>query len=191
VPNKANLPRLGPKRHRLPGRQVLPPLGTSAPNKANCARVMGGTSALWNKSYSGFDLQGASAKQSQFAHGQQWTRVGIAASSAGGAGCTNKANFPTRPQMDAGRWGGCSGTLRQTHPICRKRARKTIAKARGLDAATHRGASAPNEANLARRQVRTKAGKVVGPAPGGTNRAKRSQFRRGDRNDKYLVEKEL
>ncbi len=65
----------------------------------------------------------------------------------------NKANWPTQTGMDAGRRndlrGRCSGPLRQTNPICRRRAGKTIAKASGLDDATHPGASAPNKAKLA------------------------------------------
>jgi hypothetical protein len=64
----------------------------------------------------------------------------------------NKANLPTHTEMDAGpgghRRGRHSGSLRQTNPICRRRAGKTIAKAGGLDDATRQGTSAPNKPNL-------------------------------------------
>jgi hypothetical protein len=55
----------------------------------------------------------------------------------------NKTNLPTWTQMDAGRGShrrSCrSGRLRQTNPICRRWAGKTIAKAGGLDDATRQG----------------------------------------------------
>jgi len=55
----------------------------------------------------------------------------------------NKANFPARPHTGAGQGShqrSCrSGVLRQTNPICGRRAGKTIAKAGGLDAATREG----------------------------------------------------
>jgi hypothetical protein len=87
---------------------------------------------------------------------------------------------PTRTEIGTGRRShqrrGRLGTLRQTNPICDRRAGKTIAKARGLDDATRQAASAPNKANLARRRVWTRAGKAVGTAADGTHRAKQSQF---------------
>jgi hypothetical protein len=52
------------------------PLGQSVRNKANSSRAKGRASTLWKKSYDEFDTQKASAKQSQFPHGQEWARAG-------------------------------------------------------------------------------------------------------------------
>jgi hypothetical protein len=64
----------------------------------------------------------------------------------------NEANLLAWTQTDTGRGSHrrrCrSGILRQTNPICRRRVEKTIAKARGLDAATREGANASNKANF-------------------------------------------
>jgi hypothetical protein len=66
VRNKANLPRLGRRRCRLPGPCSLAALGTSAPNKPNCPEASGEASILQESSYDELDAQKASAKQSQF-----------------------------------------------------------------------------------------------------------------------------
>jgi hypothetical protein len=102
-----------------------------APNKPNWGRVSGEASTLWKKSYVAGDTVGT--------------------------GCTNKPNLPTRAEADPGRRRCHSGTLRQTNPICHRRAGKTIVKASGLGDATRLPASAPNEPNLAPRRVWTRA----------------------------------
>ena len=94
MPNKANWPLVDRKRHRLRGPQGLPSLGTSAPNKANSSRATRRASALWKRRYDELDLQGPSAKQSQFRDGRACARADKAAGSAGGTGCANKANSP-------------------------------------------------------------------------------------------------
>jgi hypothetical protein len=62
-------------------------------------------------------------------------RVGRSPGDGGRGSCTNKANSKKRrgPAHDL------LGALRHTKPICHRRAGKTIAKARGLDAATPKG----------------------------------------------------
>jgi hypothetical protein len=64
--NKANFPRLGWNRCRLPRPCSLAALGTSAPNKPNCAQASGEPSILQESSYDELDAQKVSAKQSQF-----------------------------------------------------------------------------------------------------------------------------
>jgi hypothetical protein len=104
----------------------------------------------------------------------------------------NKANLPARPQTGVGQGSQQrsrrSGVLRQTNPICGSRAGKTIAKAGGLDAATH-GANVRNEANLPgyaardeargtgdERQMRKTNPILPVSRHPEANRAKRSQF---------------
>ncbi len=91
--------------------------------------------------------------------------VGRGLGDAGPSGrCTNKPNLPQ--------------TSREDH-----RQEPALSTANGPEALTLPPVtrlSAPNEANLARRQGCTGAGKVVGPAPSAANRAKRSQFALGE-----------
>jgi hypothetical protein len=65
VLNKANLPRTDLEGGWRPRRRVLPPLGTSAPNKPNLLRASGEANTLQQKSYGELDIQRTPVKQSQ------------------------------------------------------------------------------------------------------------------------------
>ena len=128
-----------------PGRQVGSLGGEIVRNKANS--------------------DGNGAKQSQFRRTdrkrQTLCRKGVMVNLAYRERRRNKANLSMRAETDAGRrshWQSrCWGKLRQTNPICRRRAGKTIAKASGLDAATLPGANVPNKPNLLRIGARSAA----------------------------------
>ena len=92
--NKANFPWAnasgrGPVRSPRPA-----PPGPSVRNKANPAGATWRASTLWKESYDELDPPKASAKQSQFADGQQWARGGRAAGAAGGAQRAKQSQFP-------------------------------------------------------------------------------------------------
>ncbi len=63
--------------------------------------------------------------------------------------------------------------MRQTNPICLRRARKTIAKAGGLDDATRQGTNVQNEANFRRGRM----GRDLGDAGRNSGFVKRLRWR--------------
>ncbi len=99
APNKANFARAG-TRERGQTRSPMPlPLGQRVRNKANSSRAVRGASTFWKRSYDAFDAETASAKQSQFPHGQQWAWAGEVARTAGGTNRAKQSQFAShRPE---------------------------------------------------------------------------------------------
>ena len=79
-------------------------------NKANSAEAAGRASTWWKTSYGELNMQGTSAKQSQFPHRPQWARAPKAA--AGGDKRAKRSQFP--PRADA--MGLESATVCRPHP---------------------------------------------------------------------------
>ncbi len=137
-------------------------------NKPNSAGTVRATSTLLEGTYDELTIQSALEKQSQFPAVLR---------------APNKANLPPCP-VGRGRRDGGRGPAVQTKPICRRRAGKTIAKASGLDAATHRETNVRNEANFSIADWGQSCGGTARPAtcrlrPARANRAKRTQFPAG------------
>jgi hypothetical protein len=179
--NKANF-RAGSNGRRA-ARLPVPPVGPSVRNKANLPPVPANIKALVTRARkrSGGDAQptrkrrmarGNSAKQSQFARtGRRRCRLAGAETLLSlGTIVRNKANLPAGTKMGAGRRsdqrGHGSSLLRQTNPICRRRAWKTIVKARGLGDATRQADARDLEQTIASGARQSAA--VCRPHPWGT-----------------------